>query len=186
MRSPGGGLCSPPSGSGHLNVGGMAWAEVWVATCKLGPWRVLSTLCSNLVFPQDARRQSSSQVGKRGFRDAVSTRGHPQTRSQPGCRPRTHKARRAPSHTTSPPPINPAIPDHYQGRSPGPLIQKHAEQREWPASRTERPGALCLHTCLSLVATRSHWSETHGHAIAAPFSARCTTGPGARGVSITQ
>lgn len=61
MRSPGGSLCSPPSGNGPLNVGGMAWAEVWVATCKLGPWRALSTLCSNLVFPQDARRQSSSQ-----------------------------------------------------------------------------------------------------------------------------
>lgn len=76
-------------------------------------------------------------------------------------------------------PINPAVLDHYQGCSPGTLIQKHAEQRVWPVSQTERPGELCPDTCLSLVVTGSDGSGTHSHAITAPFSEWHMISPGA-------
>lgn len=111
------------------------------------------------------RRSHPLRVRKQAFQDAVSTWGHPQTRSQAGLEPTTGKATGAPSL----PPVNPAIRTLIKPAQPGTLIQKHAGQRERLPNQMERPGELPGRLSTSRGAPRPDSSGTPGSGSVTPF-----------------
>lgn len=131
------------------------------------------------ALPTTSPKHLTSQTMFAGHRETEQPRKHPHPPGGEGVsrnhvRPRspTNKvtarlwnkileAPMRPSHQASLPPINPAIPDRYQGRWPGTLIRKHAEQGEWLAGPR-----------LDTSESRDHpvrRSGSHGHSMAAPL-----------------
>lgn len=70
---------------------------------------------------------STAEVGFPGHCDLL--RGCPQTRSPARLEARTLEAKCHPLREAWPPPINPTVPDLYQGTLPGTLTRKHAGER---------------------------------------------------------